>query len=132
MHKYIIILTIFFIHTLQSRAHDELQNHDLCSRALDYNGCIKNNSNYTKDNHGDWRRYGTLRINWARWRSKGNNHIVPAFNSSKKPIYLAINCNKTTINTTGSETLWKGWLPATEKFEKKILNDFCNKLLNAN
>ena len=54
MHKYIIILTIFFVHTLHSEAHDELKKHDLCSRALDYNGCIKNNSNYTMENFGEW------------------------------------------------------------------------------
>ena len=132
MYKYIIILTIFFVHTLHSEAHDELQKHDLCSRALDYYGCIKNNSNYTIENFGEWRRYGSLNINWSRWRSRGDNHIVPAINSSKKPIYLAINCDKLTINTTGSETVWKGWLPATQDFEKNLLNDYCNKSENGN
>jgi len=120
--------SIILLSNIKGYAHDMEQSHKICLRALDYHGCINHNKS-TIDNRSsptiDLRQYGGLSILWSSWQSKKNNHIAQAYNSSNKPIYIALNCNKQMINTTGHNNSWKGWLEPEEKFEIQLIKDFC-------
>ena len=125
----LLFLIVFNAHRCYS--HEEPLNHRLCLKALDYQGCI-NNSLLNKDiieTNRIWRSYGSISINWSSWQTRNSNHIVAATNASNKPIYIAINCAKNVINTTGLNNQWKGWLPPKEKFEKNLIKDYCSQLI---
>ncbi|WP_320667757.1 hypothetical protein [Prochlorococcus sp. MIT 1307] len=126
-----IIITISLFTPIEANAHNINQIHNLCIKATDYKGCIDFNSDGIKaesskiNSTAPWLRYGDLKINWSKWRSKGSNHIAPALNRDNKPFYIALNCSTNNINTTGENNLWKGWMPPQEKFELKLIQDFC-------
>jgi len=125
----------FLLQPSNLRAHEINQLQQFCRISNDYKGCIESNKLYNQseaaqflDINNIWRTYGTLRINWSAWRSKGDNHIVTALNKDDKSIYIAVNCNKNLLNTTGVRARWKGWLPPSEKFERNLLKDLCISL----
>ena len=131
IRHYIILLTSTLLFQSPFYAHDQPQLHKLCKGSFDYFGCIQTNksltnnlSNYS-ENQIMWRQYGDLKINWSRWRSKSNNHIAPAVNKSNQPLYIAINCQAQMINTTGLNSVWKGWLSPSADFERKLIADLC-------
>ena len=120
--------SIILLLNIKGYAHDIEQSHKLCLKALDYHGCINHNKSTisSRSSHTvDLRQYGGLSILWSSWQSKDNNHIAQAYNSSNKPIYIALNCNKQMINTTGHNNSWKGWLEPEKKFEMQLIKDFC-------
>ena len=124
----LICLLLFRINHVNS--HEINKIHEFCLSALDYPGCVSSNSeNATILSQDPWRRYGSINVNWANWRSKGYNHIAPAFNSKGNPIFIALNCQKSMINISGPKTSWKGWLPPEMGFERKLLSDYCKSLL---
>ncbi len=127
----LVLFSILFIGT-NANTHELRKLHKLCLRASDYKGCIDSNKLYSDSNGIDffdinniWRLYGPLRINWSAWNSKGNNHVAPALNRDDKPIYIAINCKKNKLNTTGVDRKWKGWFHPDHDFENQLLNDYC-------
>ncbi len=130
----VIIIFAFFLVINSTKAHDINEIHKMCNETSDYSGCIKYNSNFLpskknkKQSLDSWRSYGPLRINWSRWKTKERNHIVPALNLQKKPIFIAINCDKLLLNTTGINLTWKGWLSPNYRFESNLLNDYCKNI----
>ena len=86
---------------------------------------IPYNQNYNYLASSSWKHYGPLSINIMSLRYKNNSHIYQAYNSNSKPIYIAINCPKKTINVTNQRLEWKGWEPPFKGFEFSILNDLC-------
>ena len=112
-----------------TNAHTIPTNHQLCLKALDYDGCIRfNQRTITPSNSvtSPIRNYGSLKIYMNTIQARGNTHIAKAFNKNNQPIYIAINCKAKKINTTGLKNIWKGWFPPSQKFEFSLINDVCD------
>ena len=80
---------------------------------------------YAYENNSEYVKFGPLRININTIRTKKNSLIVQAYNYDKKPIYLAINCPKYSINVTDSSLKWKGWISADKGFEFNMIRSLC-------
>ena len=125
----IYLLVPFSLINFSAKTHTIPANHQLCLKALDYDGCIRfNQRTITTINsvNANTRNYGSLKIYMNTFQSRGNIHIAKAFNKSNQPIYIAINCKDKKINSTGLKNIWKGWLPPSQKFEFNLINDICN------
>ncbi len=128
MNHKLLLLSILLLSTVSPiKSHSLSEIHNLCERAKDYQGCIETNSiQESTKKQDEWRSYGPLRINHSLSRRKDENVIYPALNENGNYIFIAVNCTKLKINTTGSNTTWKGWLPPIERFESEMLVDICN------
>ena len=69
-------------------------------------------------------KYGPLVIENENTNIEQRNFLKATHKNGKKFI-LHINCDKKEINVRGIGRKWKGWMPAREKFEDELLNDFC-------
>ena len=131
-HLFFFLILLF--HSAISLAQENKRTHNYCKELSNYTDCVKIIDNYfikypyNFNAINQWEKFGPIHINWSRWRSKGDNHIVPAINKDGKPIYLALDCKRLVINTTGVNSTWKGWLPPERFFEKKLLSDYCSQL----
>ena len=74
-----------------------------------------------------WIKYGSLTINWADWRYLEGNYITQAKNSKNKPFYLAVNCERRTLNNTLKNSDWNNWYFPKINFEFRLMNDFCDQ-----
>ena len=72
-------------------------------------------------------RYGPLLLNFDNLYVKGKNYIIEASTEKSNLFYLAINCEKSLINLTKPDILWRGWSSPKFKFEEKLLEDICNE-----
>ena len=68
--------------------------------------------------------YGPLVIKSYR-TNKESEKILEVTHKNGKNFILHIKCDKKEINVRGIGRKWKGWMPAKEKFEEELLNDFC-------
>ena len=80
-----------------------------------------------KNNSIKWLPYGSLMLNWSDWRYLDGNYITKAKNNKQRYFYLAINCERRTLNNTLKNSLWTNWYFPKSKFEFKLINDFCDK-----
>ncbi len=83
------------------------------------------NSISTSEEEADWRKYGSLKINWANWKVMNGSYVTPAINTEGKPLFLAINCDTTRMNNTGEGNQWKQWFAPSKEFEFNLLDDIC-------
>ena len=58
----------------------------------------------------DWRKYGSLKINWSEWKVLDGSYVTPAINKEGKPLFLAINCSSYKINSTGKNNKWNSYI----------------------
>jgi len=71
-------------------------------------------------------KYGPLVIENENTNiEKRERKFLKATHKNGKKFILHINCEKKEINLRGIGRKWKGWMPAREKFEDELLNDFC-------
>ena len=71
-------------------------------------------------------KYGPLVIENENTNiEKRERKFLKATHKNGKQFILQINCQKKEINVRGIGRKWKGWMPAREKFEDELLNDFC-------
>ena len=71
-------------------------------------------------------KYGPLVIENENTNiEKRERKFLKATHKNGKKFILQINCEKKEINVRGIGRKWKGWMPAREKFEDELLNDFC-------
>ena len=70
-------------------------------------------------------KYGPLIIEYDKKNIVKRKKILKATHTNGKKFILRINCEKKEINVRGIGRKWKGWMPAREKFEDELLNDFC-------
>ena len=71
-------------------------------------------------------KYGPLAIEYDSTNvEKRKKNFLKATHENGKKFILRINCEKKEINVRGIGRKWKGWMPAREKFEDELLNDFC-------
>ena len=69
--------------------------------------------------------YGPLVIEYDKTNIEKRKNFLKATHKNGKKFILHINCEKKEINLRGIGRKWKGWMPAREKFEEELLNDFC-------
>ena len=69
-------------------------------------------------------KYGPLIIENENINIEQRNFLKATHKNGKKFI-LHINCEKKELNVRGLGRKWKGWMPARQKFENELLNDFC-------
>ena len=70
--------------------------------------------------------YGPLRISSNKVEVKNGRQTIMGLNGNGVKIILSLNCEKKEIDVRTVGRKWKGWIPAKENFEKKILKDFCS------
>ena len=71
-------------------------------------------------------KYGPLLIEFEKTNlEKRKRNFLKATHKNGKKFILHINCEKKEFNVRGIGRKWKGWMPAREKFEDELLNDFC-------
>ena len=123
-------IAIFSYPIAQAISHDAQRIHDLCLDSKDYKGCIHTNSIFSvlpgiTTRNKIWRTYGPIKINISQMKTKKSSFIAPALNYDNKPIYIALDCSSKSINVTGPNANWKGWIPPSQDFEFDYLADFC-------
>ena len=74
-----------------------------------------------------WLKYGSLIINWSDWRYLDGHYITHAKNKKNKSFYLAINCERRSLNNTLKNSNWSSWYFPDSDFEFKLINDFCEQ-----
>ena len=70
-------------------------------------------------------KYGPLLIEYDKTNIEKRKKFLKATHKNGKKFILQLNCEKKEINVRGIGRKWKGWMPAREKFEDELLNDFC-------
>ena len=73
----------------------------------------------------DWRTYGPLQVDWAKWQSMGGSYVAPSLNASGQLQYTAINCGAGKLNATTPTGQWKTWEPPSSDAEKQLVSDLC-------
>ncbi len=81
----------------------------------------------SKSDDNDWRTYGSLQINWSNWKTLDNSYVAPALNKKGNPLFVAVNCKSTKINSTGRNNRWKEWFSPNNDFEFDLIDDRCDK-----
>ena len=74
-----------------------------------------------------WMKYGSLTINWSDWRYFKGNYITKAKNKRNKFFFIAISCERRTLNNTLKNSNWTNWYFPKNDFEFNLINDFCDK-----
>ena len=74
-----------------------------------------------------WLKYGSLIINWSEWKYLDGNYITQAKNRKNKSFYLALNCERRTLNNTLKNSYWDTWYFPNSNFEFRLINDFCDE-----
>ena len=70
-------------------------------------------------------QYGPLLIKSGKTNTKKSKKFLEATHENGKRLIIKLNCDKKAINVRGIGRKWKGWMPAREPFEIKLLDDFC-------
>ncbi len=83
-----------------------------------------------KGNTQDWRKYGSLKVNWSSWKTLNGSLVTPAINNEGKPLFIAVSCTTTRINRTGKDNQWKDWITPSSNFEFNLIDDLCKLKAN--
>ncbi len=70
-------------------------------------------------------KYGLLTIEQNKLKKLNDRKILNALNQNKKKLIISLRCKTKDLDVRVPGRKWKGWIPAKEEFEKKLLNDFC-------
>jgi len=77
-----------------------------------------------------WLKYGSLIINWSDWTYFDGNYIAQAKTKKNKAFYLALSCERRSLNNTLNKSYWTSWYFPSTDFEFKLINDFCEQDFN--
>ena len=77
-----------------------------------------------------WLKYGSLMVNWSNWTYFDGNYITKAKTKKNTSFYIAINCNRRSLNNNLNNSSWTNWYFPKTNFEFKLINDFCDKEFN--
>ena len=72
-------------------------------------------------------KYGPLIIEYDKTNTKKRKKFLNGTHKNGKKFILQLNCKNKEINVRGIGRQWKGWMPAREKFENELLNNFCSE-----
>ena len=77
-----------------------------------------------------WLKYGSIIVNWSDWTYFDGNYMAQAKTKRNTSFYLALSCQKRTLNNTLSNSYWANWYFPKTDFEFKLINDFCDQDFN--
>ena len=73
----------------------------------------------------DRKRYGPLTLKSTKLEIVGGRKTLQVTNKNKTKLILSLKCDTKEIDVRKKGRKWKGWMPVKEKFEEKLMNDFC-------
>jgi len=73
----------------------------------------------------DLKRYGPLTLKSTELEIIGGRKTLQVINKNKTELILSLKCDTKQIDVRKKGRKWKGWMPVKEKFEEKLMNDFC-------
>ena len=77
-----------------------------------------------------WLKHGSIIVNWSDWTYLDGNYIAQAKNKKNKAFYIAVNCQKRSLNNSLINSNWTNWYFPESDFEFKLINDFCDQDFN--
>tara|TARA_Y100001968_G_scaffold264721_1_gene253707 strand:- start:74 stop:922 length:849 start_codon:yes stop_codon:yes gene_type:complete len=80
-----------------------------------------------KDVKLNWKKYGSIVLNFSDWTYLDGNYVTEAKNKKNKFFYLSINCRRRVLNNTLLNTTWTNWYSPNLDFEYKLINDLCDQ-----
>ena len=73
----------------------------------------------------DRKQYGPLIVESTKLEIVGGRKTLHAINKNKAKLILSLRCDTKQIDVRRQGRKWKGWMPVKEKFEERLMNDFC-------
>ena len=73
----------------------------------------------------DSKRYGPLTLKSTKLEIIGGRKTLQVINKNKTELILSLKCDTKKIDVRKKGRKWKGWMPVKEKFEERLMNDFC-------
>ena len=73
----------------------------------------------------DKKIYGPINIQSKFYKKIQGRKILNVINQENKKLIISINCDTNELDVRIPGRKWRGGKPAKEKFEKKLVNDFC-------
>ncbi len=71
------------------------------------------------------KKYGPLTTQQTELEEVSGRKILNALNQNNKKVIISIKCETKDLDVRIPGRKWRGWIPAKEKFEKNLINDFC-------
>ncbi len=69
--------------------------------------------------------YGPLMTQQNELEEVNGRRVINALNQNNKKVIISIKCETKSLDVRIPGRKWRGWIPAKEKFEKNLINDFC-------
>ena len=73
----------------------------------------------------DKKIYGPIIINSKSYKDIKGRKVLNVLNQQNKKLILSIDCGKNELDVRVPGRKWMGSKPASEEFEKNLINDFC-------
>ena len=73
----------------------------------------------------DRRIYGPLTLESTKLEVVGRRKTLKVINKNEEKLILSLKCDTRQIDVRKKGRKWKGWMPVKEKFEERLMNDFC-------
>ena len=73
----------------------------------------------------DLKQYGPLTLESNKLEIIGGRKTLQVINKNKTKLILSLKCDTKKIDIRKEGRKWKGWMPVKEKFEERLMNDFC-------
>ena len=71
------------------------------------------------------KKYGPLTTQQIELEEGSGRKFLNALNQNNKKVIISIKCETKDLDVRIPGRKWRGWIPAKEKFEKDLINDFC-------
>ncbi len=71
------------------------------------------------------KKYGPLTTQQTELEEGSGRKFLNALNQNNKKVIISIRCATKDLDVRIPGRKWRGWIPAKEKFEKDLINDFC-------
>ena len=73
----------------------------------------------------DRKQYGPLTVESTKLEIVGGRKTLQVTNKNNTKLILSLKCDIKKIDVRKKGRKWKGWMPVKEKFEERLINDFC-------
>ena len=71
------------------------------------------------------KKYGPLTTQQTELEEGSGRKFLNALNQNNKKVIISVKCSTKDLDVRIPGRKWRGWIPAKEKFEKDLINDFC-------
>ena len=71
------------------------------------------------------KRYGPLTVESTKLEIVGGRKTLQVINKNNAKLILSLKCDSKKIDVRKKGRKWKGWMPVKEKFEERLMNDYC-------